>query len=75
MKKFIFWKKDSIHIIDLTQTLELTRVALEKVYSTISSGGKILFNQQKNKHQKRLLNLQMKLTNICKLQMVRWYVN
>ena len=35
MKKFIFGKRDSIHIIDLTQTLELTKVALEKVYSTI----------------------------------------
>ena len=43
MKKFIFGKRDSIHIIDLTQTLELIKVALEKVYSTISSGGKILF--------------------------------
>ena len=43
MKKYIFGKRDSIHIIDLTQTLELTKVALEKVYSTISSGGKILF--------------------------------
>ena len=43
MKKFIFGKRDSIHIIDLTQTLELTKVALEKVYSTIASGGKILF--------------------------------
>ena len=35
MKKYIFGKKDSIHIIDLTQTLELTQVALEKVYKTI----------------------------------------
>ena len=43
MKKFIFGKRDSIHIIDLTQTLELTKLALEKVYATISSGGKILF--------------------------------
>ena len=41
MKKFIFGKRDSIHIIDLTQTLELAKVALEKVYSTISSGGKL----------------------------------
>ena len=32
MKKYIFGKRDSIHIIDLTQTLELTKVALEKVY-------------------------------------------
>ena len=43
MKKYIFGKRDSIHIIDLTHTLELTNVALEKVYSTISNGGKILF--------------------------------
>ena len=43
MKKYIFGKRDSIHIIDLTQTLELTNTALEKVHSTISNGGKILF--------------------------------
>ena len=35
MKKYIFGKRDSIHIIDLTQTLELTNAALEKVYNTI----------------------------------------
>ena len=43
MKKFLFGKKDSIHIIDLTQTVELMKVALEKVYSTVSNNGKILF--------------------------------
>ena len=43
MKKFLFGKKDSIHIIDLTQTVELMKVALEKVHSTISTNGKILF--------------------------------
>jgi len=43
MKKYIFGKRDSIHIIDLTQTLELTKVALEKVYTTIANNGKILF--------------------------------
>ena len=43
MKKYIFGKRDSIHIIDLTQTLELTKVALEKVYETITNNGKILF--------------------------------
>jgi small subunit ribosomal protein S2 len=43
MKKYIFGKRDSIHIIDLTQTLELTNVALEKVYNTITNNGKILF--------------------------------
>ena len=43
MKRYIFGKRDSIHIIDLTQTLELTNVALEKVYNTIVNNGKILF--------------------------------
>jgi small subunit ribosomal protein S2 len=43
MKRYIFGKRDSIHIIDLTQTLELTRVALEKIYNTVANNGKILF--------------------------------
>ena len=43
MKKYIFGKRDSIHIIDLTQTLELTKVALEKVFNIIANNGKILF--------------------------------
>ena len=43
MKKYIFGKRDSIHIMDLTQTLELTKVALEKIYTTIANNGKILF--------------------------------
>ena len=43
MKKYIFGKRDTIHIIDLTQTLELANQALEKVYNTILNNGKILF--------------------------------
>ena len=43
MKKYIFGKRDSVHIIDLTQTLELTNKALEKIYDTIFNNGKILF--------------------------------
>ena len=43
MKKYIFGKRDSIHIIDLTQTLELTNVALEKIYNAIVNNEKILF--------------------------------
>ena len=43
MKKYIFGKRDSIHIIDLTQTLELTKIALEKIHDVISNNGKILF--------------------------------
>ena len=43
MKKYIFGKRDSIHIMDLTQTLELTKIALEKIYTTIANNRKILF--------------------------------
>jgi small subunit ribosomal protein S2 len=43
MSKFIFGSKNSIHIIDLVQTLELTNAALGEVHKCISSGGKILF--------------------------------
>ena len=43
MKKYIFGKRDAIHIIDLTQTLELTKIALEKIFQVVSTNGKILF--------------------------------
>jgi small subunit ribosomal protein S2 len=43
MKKFIFGSKNSIHIIDLTQTLEMINLALQEIHKCISSGGKILF--------------------------------
>tara|TARA_Y100000992_G_scaffold233067_1_gene163981 strand:- start:165 stop:962 length:798 start_codon:yes stop_codon:yes gene_type:complete len=57
MKKFIFGKRDSIHIIDLTQTLELAKVALEKIYSTVSSGGKILFISTKKQASEAVADL------------------
>ena len=57
MKKYIFGKRDSIHIIDLTQTLELTNVALEKVHNTISSGGKILFISTKKQASESVAQL------------------
>ena len=43
MSKYIFGSKDSIHIIDLVQTLEMTRAALQEIHKCIASGGKILF--------------------------------
>ena len=43
MKKYIFGKRDSIHIIDLTQTLELAKIALQKIHEVIANNGKILF--------------------------------
>ena len=57
MKKYIFGKRDSIHIIDLTQTLELTNKALEKVHSTISSGGKVLFISTKKQASEAIAQL------------------
>jgi len=43
MSEYIFGSKNSIHIIDLVQTLELTNAALHEIHKCISSGGKILF--------------------------------
>ncbi len=57
MKRYIFGKRDSIHIIDLTQTLELTNSALEKVHNTISSGGKILFISTKKQASEAVAKL------------------
>ena len=42
MKQFIFGEKNSIHIIDLTQTVVFLKSALAEVHKCISSGGKIL---------------------------------
>ncbi len=57
MKKYIFGKRDSIHIIDLTQTLELANSALEKVHATISNGGKILFISTKKQASEAIAQL------------------
>ncbi len=57
MKKYIFGKRDSIHIIDLTQTLELINVALEKVYNTIKNSGKILFISTKKQASEAIAEL------------------
>tara|TARA_B100001109_G_scaffold21119_1_gene15143 strand:+ start:494 stop:1270 length:777 start_codon:yes stop_codon:yes gene_type:complete len=57
MKKYIFGKRDSIHIIDLTQTLELTKVALEKIYDVIKNNGKILFISTKKQASEAIAEL------------------
>ena len=57
MKKYIFGKRDSVHIIDLTQTLELTNKALEKIYETISNSGKILFISTKKQASESIAEL------------------
>jgi small subunit ribosomal protein S2 len=60
MKKYIFGKRDSIHIIDLTQTLELINIALEKVYDVISQNGKILFISTKKQASESIADLAKK---------------
>ena len=57
MKKYIFGKRDSIHIIDLTQTLELINIALEKVYNVINENGKILFISTKKQASEAIAEL------------------
>ncbi len=57
MKKYIFGRRDSIHIIDLTQTIELIKIALEKVHETILNRGKILFVSTKKQASDNIANL------------------
>ena len=57
MKRYIFGKRDSIHIIDLTQTLELFNVALQKIFETISNNEKILFISTKKQASEAIAEL------------------
>ena len=57
MSRFIFGSKNSIHIIDLVQTLELVNVALNEIHKCISSGGKILFVSTKKQAAATIANL------------------
>ena len=57
MKKYIFGKRDSIHIIDLTQTLELINSAMEKIFQTIKNNGKILFISTKKQASEAISDL------------------
>ena len=57
MSKFIFGSKNSIHIIDLVQTLELINVSLAEIHKCISSGGKILFVSTKKQAAETIVKL------------------
>ena len=57
MKKYIFGEKNSIHIIDLTQTVEFLKTALVQVHKTISSGGKILVVSTKKQASEQVSDL------------------
>ena len=57
MSKFIFGSKNSIHIIDLVQTLEMANKALNEIHKCIVSGGKILFVSTKKQATETIANL------------------
>jgi small subunit ribosomal protein S2 len=57
MKSYIFGRRNSIHIIDLVQTIELINEALSKVSSVITNGGKILFVSTKKQAAESIAKL------------------
>ena len=57
MKQYIFGEKNSIHIIDLTQTVEFLKNALMQVHKTVSSGGKILIVSTKKQASEQVSDL------------------
>ncbi len=57
MKNFIFGEKNSIHIIDLTQTVNFLKSALVEVHKCIASGGKILIVSTKKQASEQVSTL------------------
>ena len=57
MKKYIFGEKNSIHIIDLTQTVDFIKKALAQVHKIISGGGKLLVVSTKKQASEQVSNL------------------
>jgi len=57
MKPYIFGEKNSIHIIDLTQTVVFLKNALSEIHKCISSGGKILIVSTKKQASEQVSNL------------------
>ena len=52
-----FWRENSIHIIDLTQTVEFLKNALVQIHKVISSGGKILIVSTKKQASEQVSEL------------------
>ena len=57
MKQYIFGEKNSIHIIDLTQTVTFLKNALVQIHKCISSGGKILLVSTKKQASEQISDL------------------
>ena len=63
MKKYIFGEKNSIHIIDLSQTLELLNKALLEMHKCTSSRGKILFVSTKKQASELIADVAKETNN------------
>jgi len=57
MSKYIFGSKESVHIIDLVQTLEMINSALKEIHRCITSRGRILFVSTKKQATESISNL------------------
>tara|TARA_B100000579_G_C22692020_1_gene785497 strand:- start:135 stop:899 length:765 start_codon:yes stop_codon:yes gene_type:complete len=57
MKEYIFGDKNSIHIIDLTQTVVFMKNALSEIHKCISKGGKILLVSTKKQASEQISDL------------------
>ena len=57
MKKYIFGEKNSIHIIDLTQTVDFLKTALVQVHKVIAGGGKLLVVSTKKQASEQISDL------------------
>ena len=66
-EKYIFGEKNSIHIIDLTQTVDFIKIALLQVHKVVASGGKLLVVSTKKQASEQVSDL-AKETN-------QYYVN
>ena len=57
MKRYIFGEKNSIHIIDLTQTVDFLKNALVQLHKVISGGGKLLVVSTKKQASEQVSDL------------------
>tara|TARA_B100001093_G_scaffold414717_1_gene404934 strand:- start:4087 stop:4851 length:765 start_codon:yes stop_codon:yes gene_type:complete len=57
MKEYIFGEKNSIHIIDLTQTVVFFKNALSEMYKCVAAGGKILIVSTKKQASEQVSEL------------------
>jgi small subunit ribosomal protein S2 len=57
MKRYIFGEKNSIHIIDLTQTVDFIKNALVEVHKVIANGGKLLVVSTKKQASEQVSDL------------------